>query len=86
MTAPSEQLRILTFGGCGLSNAIGVLRGKKKAAALYAEMGFRNTPFALSSPACVQLLDFVTGKLEIPEIVRRLCYGDATNVPDARQA
>ena len=82
----SRPIRLLTFGGCGLNNMVATLSRSKETAMMYAEMGFRNTPFALSSPASVQLLDFVTLRRVVPAFVRRLCYGDPKHVPNEKQA
>jgi hypothetical protein len=89
-TAPAlavpAPLMILTFGGCTLNNPLGVLSRQKLVTPIYKKMGFRATPYALSSSAAVQLLDFVTGEREIPVFVRKLCYGDPFHEPTPEQS
>jgi hypothetical protein len=56
-----DVMRIAGFGGCGLHNPQISLYRRGLVPLFYREMGFRNTPFALSATANIQLLDFLTG-------------------------
>ena len=81
------MINIAPFGGCGLHNPIGGLRRLHMAeSVLGRRMGFYNAPFALSGNANLQLLDFITGKLDIPEWIRRLTYADASHRPTPEQS
>lgn len=73
------------FGGCGLNNPLNHLRRLGVGEFVFRQMGFQATPFALSATANLQLLDFVTGKLEIPQWIRRLMYGDVSHQPTKEQ-
>ena len=80
------MINIAPFGGCGLHNPISGLRRLNMAESVFGRpMGFQNSPFSLSANANLQLLDFVTGKLEIPGWIRRLTYADASHQPTPEQ-
>ncbi len=82
----APMIRALPFGGCGLNTPINLLHRQHRTMGMYREIGFKRTPYALSSSGAVQLLDFLTGQRNIPLWLRRLCYGDPEHEPDERQA
>ena len=79
------MINFAPFGGCGLHNPVGSLRRLKVAESVFGQMGFQNSPFSLSANANLQLLDFVTGNLDIPEWIRRLTYADRSHRPSDAQ-
>ena len=79
------MINFAPFGGCGLHNPVGSLRRLKVADSVFGQMGFQNSPFSLSANANLQLLDFVTGNLDIPECIRRLTYADRSHRPSDAQ-
>ena len=80
------MLRYMSLGGCPLNNPLLSLVRRKLARSVHVEMGFRRTPFSLSSGGAVQLVEFMLGRLEIPRWVRGMCYGDPRHVPTATQS
>ena len=79
------MLTYLSLGGCPLNNPLLSLIRRKLAASIHVQMGFRRTPFSLSSGGALQLVNFGLGKIEIPRWVRGLCYGDPNHVPNPAQ-
>jgi hypothetical protein len=68
---------ITPFGGCGLHNPLAEFYRKRQITGLFSKAGFRSTPFSLSANCNHQLIDFLTGKIDIPEWIKPLAYSDA---------
>lgn len=85
-SSKQSLIRIIPMGGCTLHNPLAQLYRRHAGRSIFAEMGFRNSPFALSANANVQLVDFTTRKLIIPEWIRHFTYGDGTHEPNEDQS
>ena len=79
------MLSYFSIGGCPLNNPLLSLVRRNLASPLHVQMGFRRTPFSLSSGGARQLVDFCLGRVDIPRWVRGMCYGDPNHVPSAAQ-
>jgi len=68
------MVAITPFGGCILHNPLGEYYKKNRAVGMFSKMGFRNTPFSLSANTNHQLIDFLTGSIDIPQWIQSLAY------------
>ncbi|MDQ2860501.1 MAG: hypothetical protein M3T55_07210 [Pseudomonadota bacterium] len=81
----TKLIRTFTIGSCGLHIPQAVLTPRRFINYPFGRLGFRQTPFALSSGAAVQLYDFCVGKRLLPEAVRLLAYMDKNQpIPETR--
>ncbi|QEN85054.1 hypothetical protein FZC33_01985 [Labrys sp. KNU-23] len=79
------KFRFLSLGGCPLNNPLTNLDKRGFADSMHHRMGFRRAPFSLSISGAIQLVQFISGKLEIPAWIREYCYADPVHVPNAAQ-
>jgi len=77
------MVAITPFGGCILHNPLGEYYKKNRAVGMFSKMGFRNTPFSLSANTNHQLIDFLTGSIDIPQWIQSLAYSDGFIQPTA---
>ncbi|MGX5844171.1 hypothetical protein ACWGTI_25975 [Mesorhizobium sp. ArgA1] len=82
----ASMIRTLPFGGCFLHNPINAVLRKEQQASIFTEMGLRGTPFSLSANTNHQLIDFITGKLNFPEWLKNLVYGEFVDPPSPEKA
>jgi hypothetical protein len=78
-----SKIVVLPFGGCQLNGPVSALWDTRQVTPVYKAMGWRRTPFAFTPKAALQLLGYCRGTLEIPRLVRRLCYPDYDYEPSA---
>jgi hypothetical protein len=79
------MIRITPFGGCGLHNPLAKFFRDNGITGVLSQTGFRSTPFSLSANTNHQLIDFLTGKIEIPEWIQPLAYSDPDVCPTEEQ-
>ena len=80
------MIRITPFGGCLIHNPLAEFYRRKKTFGLYSKQnGFGSRPFSLSANTNLQLIDFMTGKAEIPQWIRSYIYFEAVNEPTVEQ-
>ncbi|MET3524072.1 hypothetical protein [Mesorhizobium abyssinicae] len=82
----TASIRTLPFGGCFLHNPINAVLRKEQQASIFTEMGLRGTPFSLSANTNHQLIDFVTGKLNFPDWLKNIVYGEFVDPPSPEKA
>src|SRR5450432_2426380 len=75
-------IKTFTFGSCGVHDAPYLLAPLRLFPYLFGRLGFRVSPYALSSGATVQLRDFCVGERTLAESIRILAYMDL-NQPSA---
>jgi hypothetical protein len=69
------MVRITPFGGCGVLNPLGEFYRTGRQRGLIANSHFRQTAFSLSANANDQLIEFVTGAVQISPWIRKLACG-----------
>ena len=79
------MISITPFGGCGLHNPLAQVFKRAGEPGIFGQMGFRNTPFSLSANTNHQLIDYVTGEIDLPDWIRSLAYADGDTQPTKKQ-
>lgn len=74
--APPPPIQILNLGSCGIHSPQFPLNAQGYVPYIWHAIGFRVTPYALSSGGAVQLVDFCSGDIDLPEHTRWLAYMD----------
>jgi hypothetical protein len=78
------MVSITPFGGCGLHNPLSAFDNERRKAGL-PKTGVPYPPFSLSANTNHQLIDFLSGELEIPEWIVTLAYYAGFSRPPPEQ-
>ena len=80
------MINITPFGGCLIHNPLAEFYRRNKTFGLYSKQnGWGSRPFSLSANTNLQLVDFITGRVEIPRWIRSYIYFEAVGDPTEEQ-
>jgi tetratricopeptide (TPR) repeat protein len=77
---------VIGFGGCQLHGPLNSISKRRLVSTAFEAMGFRQTPFVFTPAAALQLLAYCRGQLEVPPLIRRLCWAGSEYAPDQKAA
>ena len=75
------MIRIFPLGGCFVHHPVDAMLKKENKRGIFAEMGLKSGAFSLSANTNLQLVDFLTEKINFPEWIKNIVYSSFLDPP-----